>query len=51
MCDTDGGQVENPHWEIAMAEYLQYLFDHGIPEEQVRYMTHTIPARLLGLEE
>lgn len=51
MCDTDGGQVENPHWEIAMAEYLQYLIDHGIPEEQVRYMTHTIPARLLGLEE
>jgi hypothetical protein len=51
MVDTDGGQVENPHWELALAEYMQYLLDHGIPEEQVYHMTHTIPARLLGLEE
>lgn len=51
MVDTDGGQVENPHWELAMEEYMQYLVDHGIPEEQVRYMTHTIPAGLLGLED
>lgn len=51
MVDTDGGQVENPHWELAIQEYMQYLVDHGIPMEQVRYMTHTIPARLLGLED
>ena len=51
MVDTDGGQVENPHWELALQEYMQYLVDHGIPEEQVRYMTHTIPAGLLGLED
>lgn len=51
MCDTDGGQVENPHWEIAMQQYMQYLADHGISEEQIRYMTHTIPMNLLGLEE
>lgn len=51
MVDTDGGQVENPHWELAIREYMQYLVDHGIPMEQVRYMTHTIPARLLGLED
>lgn len=50
MVDTDGGQVENPHWELAMEEYMQYLLDHGIPEEQVRYMTHDIPAGLLGIE-
>lgn len=50
MVDTDGGQVENPHWELAMEEYMQYLVDHGIPEEQVYYMTKTIPSRLLGLE-
>lgn len=50
MVDTDGGQVENPHWELAMQEYMQYLVDHGIPEEQVTYMTHDIPARLLGIE-
>ena len=50
MVDTDGGQTENPHWEIAMAEYMQYLVDNGIPEEHVHYMTHTIPAGLLGIE-
>ncbi len=50
MVDTDGGQVENPHWEIAMDEYMQYLVDHGIPIKQVEYMTKVIPARLLGLE-
>ena len=50
MVDTDGGQTENPNWEIAMAEYMQYLIDHGVPEEQVYYMTKTIPSRLLGLE-
>ena len=49
MVDTDGGQTENPHWEIEMAEYMQYLLDHGIPEEQVYHMTHTIPADLLGI--
>ena len=49
MVDTDGGQTENPHWEIEMAEYMQYLLDHGIPEEQVYHMTHTIPAGLLGI--
>ncbi len=51
LVSTDGGQTENPHWELAMKEYLQYLADHGIPEEQIRYMSHTLPARLLGLSE
>ena len=51
MVDTDGGQTENPHWELALAEYMQYLVDHGIPEEHVYHMTHTIPAKLLGIEE
>ena len=51
MVDTDGGQTENPHWELALAEYMQYLVDHGIPEEHVFHMTHTIPAKLLGIEE
>ena len=51
MVDTDGGQTENPHWELALAEYMQYLVDHGISEEHVYHMTHTIPAKLLGIEE
>ena len=49
MVDTDGGQTENPHWELAIEEYMQYLLDHRIPEEQVYHMTHTIPAGLLGI--
>lgn len=49
MADTDGGQTENPHWELAMAEYMQYLADHGIEEEALRYMTHDIAAGLLGI--
>ena len=50
LISTDGGQVENPHWEIAMAQYLQYLADHGIPEAQIAHMSRTLPARLLGID-
>ncbi len=49
MLDTDGGQVENPNWEIALEDYMQYLFDRGITEEELWYMTRTIPAKLLGV--
>lgn len=51
LVSTDGGQVENPHWELAMQEYMQYLLDHGIPEDQIRYMTHDLPCWLLGIEK
>lgn len=51
MVCTDGGQVENPHWEIALEQYMQYLLDHGISREQLYHMTHTIQAGLLGLED
>lgn len=50
MVCTDGGQVENPYWEIALEQYMQYLADHGIPENQLRYMTHDIQAGLLGIQ-
>lgn len=49
MVCTDGGQVENPYWENALSQYIQYLFDHGIPENEIYHMTHTIQADLLGL--
>ena len=51
MVDTDGGQTENPHWELALEEYMQYLSDNGIPDEQIYHMTRTIPYNLLGLKE
>ena len=50
LISTDGGQIENPHWEIAMQQYLQYLSDHGVPDDQIYYMSHTIAAGLLGIE-
>ena len=50
MVSTDGGQVENTNWEIALEQYMQYLFDHGVGEEELRYMTHDIQAGLLGIE-
>lgn len=49
MIDTDGGQVENPNWELAMAEYMQFVLDHGISEPELFHMTRTIPAELLNL--
>ncbi len=49
MVSTDGGQVENPFWEAALEQYIQYLADHGISEEQIFYMTHEIQTRLLNL--
>ena len=49
MVSTDGGQVENPFWEAALEQYIQYLADHGISEEQIFYMTHETQTRLLNL--
>jgi len=51
MVNTDGGQVENPHWELALEEYIQYLADRGITEEQLDVMTRKIPTMLLGLDK
>ena len=50
MVSTDGGQVENPHWELALEEYVVSLLNGGIPEDQVYYMTHTVQRNLLGMD-
>ncbi|SHH09712.1 hypothetical protein SAMN02745245_00525 [Anaerosphaera aminiphila DSM 21120] len=50
MVDTDGGQVENPPWEDALGEYMQYLLDNGISEEKIYHMTRTIPSKLLDVD-
>ena len=51
MISTDGGQVENPHWELAYEQYMQYMADHGVPEDELYYMTHTIQRGLLNIED
>lgn len=50
MISTDGGQVENPAWETALEQYIQYLYDHAVPEKEIYYMTHTIQSTLLDLD-
>lgn len=32
------------------AAVSQYLSDHGVPDDQIYYMSHTIAAGLLGIE-
>ena len=50
IVNTDGGQVENPAWQDAFAEYMQYLLDNGISREQVDFMAKETPAKLLGIK-
>ena len=48
---TDGGQTENPPWEVCYEEYMQFLSDNGIPDDQLKYMTSTVQSKLLGLND
>lgn len=49
IVDTDGGQVENPHWEIAFEKYMQFLFDKGITKKELEIMTIKNASKLLGI--
>lgn len=49
MISTDSGQLENPPWEEGLSQYIAYLREHGIPDEELYHMTHTIQEDLLGL--
>ncbi|MFB0935263.1 MAG: DUF6282 family protein [Propionivibrio sp.] len=46
---TDGGQVENPMWSEALAEYVGFLLQAGVPQAAVDRMTKVNPATVLGL--
>lgn len=46
---TDGGQMQNPEWYNTITEYVKYLYDAGIPEEDIVQMTRKNPAAMLGL--
>lgn len=46
---TDGGQVENPMWSMALAEYISFLLQAGVPRAMVDRMTKVNPAWVLGL--
>ncbi|GEM_PF-6906680 len=34
-----------------MRQYLQFMLDHGVSRGEIRAMTRTLPALLLGLED
>ena len=46
---TDGGQVENPMWSDALAEYIGFLLHAGVPQAALDQMTKVNPAKMLGL--
>jgi len=46
---TDGGQLENPMWSEALAEYIGFLLQAGVPQAAVDRMTKVNPAKVLGL--
>ena len=51
VVSTDGGQMQNPPWYETITEYVDYLYDSGIPEDDIIQMTHRNACRLLGIEE
>lgn len=50
IISSDLGQQENPLWQRGMQEYLDYLVQHGVTDQQIRHMCQQQPAALLGLE-
>lgn len=50
IISTDSGQMENPLWEKALLEYLQYLYCNGITKDELGIMTHKTQSMLLDLE-
>ena len=46
---TDLGQPFNPSWSDGFAEYIHYVLEHGVSEQDVVKMTQKNPAAILGL--
>ena len=51
VLSTDCGNPAMPPWEESMRQYLQFMADHNVSPEELRSMTKTTPARLLGLTD
>ena len=49
ILSTDCGNPATPPWEKSMRQYLQFMANHNVGPEELRSMTKTTPARLLGL--
>ena len=51
IMSTDCGNPATPTWEESVRQYLQFMVDHNVSPEELRSMTQTTPARLLGLAD
>ena len=51
ILSTDCGNPATPPWEESMRQYLQFMADHNVSREELRSMTKTTPAWLLGLTD
>ena len=51
ILSTDCGNPATPPWEESMGQYLQFMADHNVNRDELRAMTETTPARLLGLTD
>lgn len=49
IISTDNVQVQNPLWKIAIKDYIQYLNNYGISNNELEVMTKSTPALLLDL--
>lgn len=49
IVSTDSGQLQNPYWYESYPEYITYLLEHGITQDEVDVMTKANPARMLGI--
>jgi hypothetical protein len=46
---TDSGQLENPLWNKALVEYLEFMESYGISQTELDVMSKINPAKLLDL--
>lgn len=51
IVSTDGGQMQNPKWNLTIAEYVDYLHDSGFTQKEIDQMTKINPAAMLGIYE
>ena len=51
ILSTDCGNPATPPWEESMRQYLQFMAGHNVSLEELRSMTRTTPAWLLGLTD
>lgn len=49
ILSTDSGYYQNDPWEIMLNKYLDYLVDHGIPINEIKYMSRINQESLLDL--